>query len=120
MRAEQGLESLAAKLTADGFQVICREVLPIACAKDALATLGEAGNRLLDEADAVIPLACAAGIAGPGGGSTGKPVGTVHIAVASAIETQHRVFVFPGDRGKIRWQASQAALDMLRRALIKM
>ncbi len=59
---EQGLERLAAKLTADGFQVICREVLPVACAKDALAILGEAGNRLLDEADAVIPLACAAGI----------------------------------------------------------
>jgi hypothetical protein len=59
---EQGLTSLAEKLTADGFQVICREVLPIACARDALATLGESGNRLLDEADAVIPLACAAGI----------------------------------------------------------
>jgi hypothetical protein len=59
---EQGLEDLAEKLTADGFQVICRKVLPIACAKDALAILGEAGNRLLDEADAVIPLACAAGI----------------------------------------------------------
>lgn len=58
----QGLERLAAKLTADGFQVVCREVLPIACAKNALANLGEAGNRLLDEADAVIPLACAAGI----------------------------------------------------------
>lgn len=59
---EQGLSSLAAKLTADGFRVICREVLPIACAKNALANLGEAGNRLLDEADAVIPLACMAGI----------------------------------------------------------
>jgi hypothetical protein len=59
---EQGLSSLAAKLTEDGFQVICREVLPIACAKNALAILGEAGNHLLDEADAVIPLACAAGI----------------------------------------------------------
>ncbi len=58
----QGMSSLAEKLTADGFQVICREVLPIACARDALASLGEDENRLLDEADAVIPLSCTAGI----------------------------------------------------------
>jgi nicotinamide-nucleotide amidase len=60
------------------------------------------------------------GIAGPGGGSSEKPVGTVHIAVASSSETQHRQFLFPGDRERIRWQASQAALDMVRRLLMKM
>ena len=60
------------------------------------------------------------GIAGPTGGSAEKPVGTVHIAVATAAETEHRQFLFPGDRERIRWQASQAALDTVRRALIKM
>jgi PncC family amidohydrolase len=60
------------------------------------------------------------GIAGPTGGSAEKPVGTVHIAVATPTETEQRQFLFPGDREKIRWQASQAALDMVRRALIKM
>jgi nicotinamide-nucleotide amidase len=60
------------------------------------------------------------GIAGPGGGSPEKPVGTVHIAVASPLETVHRRFSFPGDRGRVRWQASQASLDMVRRALMKM
>jgi nicotinamide-nucleotide amidase len=60
------------------------------------------------------------GIAGPGGGSPEKPVGTVHIAVASPVETVHRRFSFPGDRQRIRWQASQASLDMVRRVLMKM
>ena len=59
------------------------------------------------------------GIAGPGGGSPEKPVGTVNIAVASPSETVHRRFSFPGDRQRIRWQASQASLDMVRRVLMK-
>ncbi|HEY2380607.1 MAG TPA: competence/damage-inducible protein A [Terriglobia bacterium] len=60
------------------------------------------------------------GIAGPDGGSTEKPVGTVHIGVATPAGTVHRHFQFPGDRGRVRWQASQAALDMARRELMKM
>ena len=60
------------------------------------------------------------GIAGPDGGSPEKPVGTVHIAVATPTETEHRHFQFPGNREKVRWQASQAALDMVRRVLIRM
>jgi nicotinamide-nucleotide amidase len=57
------------------------------------------------------------GIAGPGGGSAEKPVGTVHIALANSSSTRERRFHFPGDRERIRWQASQAALDVLRRHL---
>jgi hypothetical protein len=34
--------------------------------------------------------------------------------------TVHRQFLFPGDREKIRWQAAQAGLDMVRRELLKM
>jgi nicotinamide-nucleotide amidase len=60
------------------------------------------------------------GIAGPDGGSREKPVGTVHIAVATPAGTSHRQFLFPGDRERVRWQASQAALDMARRELMKM
>jgi nicotinamide-nucleotide amidase len=60
------------------------------------------------------------GIAGPGGGSPEKPVGTVFIAVATPKGTEHRQFLFPGGRDRVRWQASQAALDMVRRELMKM
>ena len=60
------------------------------------------------------------GVAGPGGGSPEKPVGTVHVAVATPLGTEHRQFSFPGDREKIRWWTSQAALDMVRRELMKM
>lgn len=54
------------------------------------------------------------GVAGPSGGSEEKPVGTVHIGVAHAGGVKERGMRFPGDRESIRWQASQAALDMLR------
>jgi nicotinamide-nucleotide amidase len=58
------------------------------------------------------------GIAGPGGGSQEKPVGTVHIALANPKEAKERSFLFPGDRERVRWQASQMALDMVRRFLL--
>ncbi|PYU36172.1 MAG: competence/damage-inducible protein A [Acidobacteria bacterium] len=55
------------------------------------------------------------GIAGPSGGSPEKPVGLVYIALADANSSRDRALRFPGDRERIRWHASQAALDMLRR-----
>jgi nicotinamide-nucleotide amidase len=58
------------------------------------------------------------GIAGPGGGSPGKPVGMVAIAVATEEELRSRVFRFLGEREPIKFQASQAALDMVRRVLV--
>jgi nicotinamide-nucleotide amidase len=58
------------------------------------------------------------GIAGPGGGSEDKPVGLVFIALADDAHTEHRRFIVPGDRQLVRWRASQAALDLLRRRLI--
>lgn len=58
------------------------------------------------------------GIAGPSGGTDEKPVGLVYIALASELRTEHRKLMIPGDRHLIRWRASQAALDLLRRRLI--
>jgi nicotinamide-nucleotide amidase len=58
------------------------------------------------------------GIAGPSGGSPEKPVGLVYIALADANASRDRTLRFPGDRERIRWHASQAALDMLRRYFI--
>jgi nicotinamide-nucleotide amidase len=58
------------------------------------------------------------GIAGPGGGTEEKPVGLVYIALSDDAHTEHRKIMLPGDRQLIRWRASQAALDLLRRRLI--
>jgi nicotinamide-nucleotide amidase len=58
------------------------------------------------------------GIAGPGGGSPEKPVGTVHIALAASAETIVRKLFFPTDRETFKQIATQAALELLRRRLI--
>lgn len=59
------------------------------------------------------------GVAGPTGGTPEKPVGMVAIAAAWArngtIDTRVRTFNFVGGREMVRFQASQAALDMVRR-----
>lgn len=58
------------------------------------------------------------GIAGPGGGSPLKPVGTVVIALTgSEIAAYVRTFSFFGGRPQVKFQATQAALDMVRRQL---
>ena len=56
------------------------------------------------------------GVAGPGGGTPMKPVGTVHIATARANQAlMHRAELFDGaTRGEIQEQAIQAALQALR------
>jgi len=54
------------------------------------------------------------GIAGPGGGTPEKPVGTVAIAVVAGSAARVRTFQFVGAREQIKFQAAQAALNMLR------
>ena len=58
------------------------------------------------------------GIAGPAGGSPEKPVGLVHIALAGASSSSERAVQLSGDRERIRWQASQLALDLTRLYLL--
>jgi nicotinamide-nucleotide amidase len=58
------------------------------------------------------------GIAGPTGGTAEKPVGLVFHALASESGTEVIKRNFPGDRARIRWFASQQALDMVRRKLM--
>jgi nicotinamide-nucleotide amidase len=54
------------------------------------------------------------GIAGPGGGSPEKPVGTVAIAVVTPSARAVRTFQFIGPRDMVKFQATQAAMNMLR------
>ena len=57
------------------------------------------------------------GIAGPTGGTPEKPVGLVYIGVATPEEVRVKEFRFVGERSQIKFRASQAALDMVRRAV---
>lgn len=58
------------------------------------------------------------GIAGPGGGTETKPVGTVVIAVIVPDQPVYvRTYSFFGSRAMVKFQATQAALDRVRRML---
>ena len=59
------------------------------------------------------------GIAGPGGATPEKPVGTVSVAVIVDDETRVRTFQFIGGREMVKFQAAQAALNMTRLAVMK-
>jgi nicotinamide-nucleotide amidase len=57
------------------------------------------------------------GIAGPGGGSTEKPVGTVYVGLSGPKRSFEVGFTFVSDRKMVRTYAAHAALDLLRREL---
>jgi nicotinamide-nucleotide amidase len=59
------------------------------------------------------------GIAGPAGGTDEKPVGTLWIAAASVRETISEKHTFPGDRITNIMRFSNAALNLLRRLVIR-
>jgi nicotinamide-nucleotide amidase len=60
------------------------------------------------------------GIAGPGGGTDRKPVGTVAFAVVGPGDAERvRTALFPGGRLQVKFHASQAALDAVRRVLLE-
>jgi nicotinamide-nucleotide amidase len=58
------------------------------------------------------------GIAGPGGGTEQKPVGTVAIAVVTPQAARVRTFQFPGERHLVKSQSAQAAMNILRLMLL--
>ncbi|MCA9521997.1 MAG: CinA family nicotinamide mononucleotide deamidase-related protein [Myxococcales bacterium] len=75
-------------------------------------TVEQMARGVRERAGAVFGLATS-GIAGPSGGSAEKPVGTVHIALASTSETWHRHYRFAGDRERIKNLTAWAALHLL-------
>lgn len=72
------------------------------------------GARLRSGADYALAVT---GIAGPGGGSEEKPVGTVYMALAGEAETRVVRRHNPWDRQTFKQVTSQQALDLLRLAL---
>jgi len=70
-----------------------------------------AGIRAKTSADIGVGIT---GIAGPGGGTPEKPVGTVAISVATPDDQRVRTFQFFGGRDMVKFQSAQAALNMIR------
>ncbi|MDP9037383.1 MAG: competence/damage-inducible protein A [Myxococcota bacterium] len=82
-----------------------------AVSSEVAAAMAE-GARRVSGAHVALSLT---GVAGPGGGSEQKPVGTVYIALARAdgtTDVKHRVF--GGDRAHIQTLAAYAGLQMIR------
>ncbi|WP_163340059.1 CinA family nicotinamide mononucleotide deamidase-related protein [Desulfopila sp. IMCC35008] len=59
------------------------------------------------------------GIAGPGGGTDDKPVGTVYIGIATKDGNWVSKFLFEGDRHQIREMTAQTGLDLVRKYLLQ-
>jgi nicotinamide-nucleotide amidase len=59
------------------------------------------------------------GIAGPGGGTPQKPVGTVSFAVVVGDRNRVRTIQFFGGREMVKFQATQAAMNLLRLMLLE-
>lgn len=57
------------------------------------------------------------GVAGPDGGTAGKPVGLVHVSVASAAHTWHHELRLAGDRARVRADSVTGVLELLLEAL---
>jgi CDP-diacylglycerol--glycerol-3-phosphate 3-phosphatidyltransferase len=77
-------------------------------------------RQMVEGARRVLQVDCAvatSGIAGPGGGTPEKPVGTVWFGLATPENTSAWLRNFDGDRAQVRVQATQAALEYLHQAL---
>ena len=84
---------------------------------EAVALAMAEGARRVGGADLGVGVT---GVAGPGGGTEAKPVGTVCIAVVGPGTAEAATTVrLPGDRAMVRGQAARIALDLLRRALLR-
>ncbi len=73
------------------------------------------GMRRKSQADISISIT---GIAGPGGGSDEKPVGTVFIGLACDEKTEVQRFLFSGNRYEIQHKTAQTALNLVRHYLL--
>jgi nicotinamide-nucleotide amidase len=91
----------------------------------SLEAFGAVSEEVASEMAAGVRSVCGAdyglsvtGVAGPEGGSSDKPLGTVWLGFATATEVKAHRFLFPGDRELIQAIAAGMGLDLLRRELM--
>ena len=85
-----------------------------AVSSECVAAMAE-GVRKITRSDFSV---ATSGIAGPGGGSDAKPVGTVWIGVCSPKETKTYKMVFKGDRTRNIERFAANALNILRKTIV--
>ncbi len=84
-----------------------------AISAEVAAEMAEGARRRLGSDYAV----STTGLAGPGGGSDGKPVGTVFVAIASPTETRVYPLHFAGTRAEIRKKTVEFSIISLQKRL---
>jgi nicotinamide-nucleotide amidase len=85
-----------------------------AVSAEVARAMAEGARRVL-AADVALAIT---GIAGPSGATPAKPVGLVHLAVATESGTTDRNLVFPGSRNQVRLLAAYAGLSLVRRVVL--
>ena len=118
--AQTALESCRAQNFKVGVSVVDRGGHVLVTLRDHGAVSEETARAMAEgaaRATAADVAVSITGIAGPGGGTPEKPVGTVcfGLYVAGSVRSTRAVMV--GDRDEIRRRAAQAALNLVRKAL---
>lgn len=80
-----------------------------AVSKETVIEMARGVRKVLD-ADIGVAIS---GVAGPGGGTDEKPVGTTVIGMSALEQETTKLFVFPGERLDIKTQAAQSAIQMV-------
>lgn len=94
---------------------VSRETLSVygAVSEETAREMARGARRLFDTDVAI----SATGIAGPTGGTPQKPVGLAYVALAAQDLERCEQHLWHGRRLRNKWQASEAALEMLREYL---
>ncbi len=107
---ERGFVSYSNEAKTDMLGVPTAVITEYGAVSEAVASAMASGALRHSAADYALSVT---GVAGPGGGSVDKPVGTVWIGVASAGQQRARHFLFDGDRAAVREATCVTALEML-------
>jgi nicotinamide-nucleotide amidase len=113
---DRGLVAYGNRAKVDWLGVPAESIDEHGAVSEPVAEAMAAGIRARTGADVGVGVT---GIAGPGGGTPEKPVGTVVIAVDGPWGRSVRTRRFSGPREQIKWHASSAALDDVRRSLLR-